>query len=249
MGAAAAITGVAGGVANFFQGRKMRREAQSFIDNFEWQELKNPYKDLQVSTLGSDLQREELARQSATSTEALRGGGTRGLIGGLGRVQANANLVNREIAANLDQQQKQIDQMAAQDDTQIRAMTENRQANELAGYGQMLQQGRQQQQMGMGEVMQSAAYAGQLGNNAFMKGTGGGWQQFLGFGGGSNVTPPPTGTVSYQSNMTTPYQGLTNTSTNNQNSFNNFTLGGMNGGNGDLLNAFGQNKSIRGWQQ
>ena len=149
--AATAAIGLAGGAAKFFEGRKMQRQAQQLIDNFEWQDLENAYTNKQVSTLGSDLMREENARAMATATGTLREGGSRALIGGLGKVVSQSNTTNREIAANLDEQQKALDLAAAADDVRIRSMVEERQANELAGYGEMLQQGRSMKNAGFSE--------------------------------------------------------------------------------------------------
>lgn len=144
--------GAAGGVMKYFEGRKMQKQAQSAINNFEWQELNNPYKDLQVSTLGSELRQEQANITTAGNVEALRSGGTRALVGGLGRVQAQNNMVSREIAANLDEQQKTIDYAGAQDDVRKRDMIENRQANELAGYGQMMNVGMGMKYAGIGNI-------------------------------------------------------------------------------------------------
>lgn len=149
--AAQGAIGLAGGAAKFFEGRKMQRQAQQLIDNFEWQDLENAYTNKQVSTLGSDLMREENARAMATATGTLREGGSRALIGGLGKVVSQSNTTNREIAANLDEQQKALDLAAAADDVRIRSMVEERQANELAGYGEMLQQGRSMKNAGFSE--------------------------------------------------------------------------------------------------
>lgn len=149
--AAQGAIGLAGGAAKFFEGRKMQRQAQQLIDNFEWQDLENAYTNKQVSTLGSDLMREENARAMSTATGALREGGSRALIGGLGKVVSQSNTMNREIAANLDEQQKALDLAAAEDDVRIRSMVEERQANELAGYGEMLQQGRSMKNAGFSE--------------------------------------------------------------------------------------------------
>lgn len=149
--AAQGAIGLVGGAAKFFEGRKMQRQAQQLIDNFEWQDLENAYTNKQVSTLGSDLMREENSRAMATATGALREGGSRALIGGLGKVVSQSNTMNRQIAANLDEQQKALDLAAAEDDVRIRSMVEERQANELAGYGEMLQQGRSMKNAGFSE--------------------------------------------------------------------------------------------------
>lgn len=158
--AAQGAIGLAGGAAKFFEGRKMQRQAQQLIDNFEWRDLENAYTNKQVSTLGSDLMREENSRAMATATGALREGGSRALIGGLGKVVSQSNTMNRQIAANLDEQQKALDLAAAADDVRIRSMVEERQANELAGYGEMLQQGRSMKNAGFSEGLNAIGTLG-----------------------------------------------------------------------------------------
>lgn len=164
MGVAAGVSaglGAVGGTVKFFEGRKMQKKAQKMLDNFKWQDLQNPYENLQVSTLGADLQREEAGRNTASIVNTIQSGGSRAIIGGLGRVQAQNNLVNRQIAADLDQQQKDINYAKAQDDTNIRAMIEQRQSNELQGYGQMLNVGMNMKYDGMADVMNAVGSLGQ----------------------------------------------------------------------------------------
>lgn len=123
------------------EGKKMQQEAQAAIDAFEYQELTNPYDSLQVSTMGSDLMREENARNSATYVDAARGSGTRGLMGALPKIQAQTNYLNANQAAQLDQQQRNIDYAAAGQDVNNQLMEERRQAEELQGLGQKLNVG------------------------------------------------------------------------------------------------------------
>lgn len=70
---AAAIATIAGsavtagtGIAQAIGAGKRKREALEAIQNYDRQDLTNPYNNLQVSTAGSDLQREDLARSIAT---------------------------------------------------------------------------------------------------------------------------------------------------------------------------------------
>lgn len=158
---AGSALGVVGGFSKWREGRRMSQEAQRKIDSFEWESLENPYRNLAVSTLGADLQREEASRAAATNVEALRAAGTRGLGVGAGRVMQSVNNNNREIAANLDQQRKAIDFAAAGDDVRIRDMIENRQSNELAGYGQMLNVGNQMKYGGTADMLNGVQAAGQ----------------------------------------------------------------------------------------
>ena len=163
MSVATAAVGIAGGVSKFFEGQSMQRKAQELINNFEWQDLQNPYENQQVSTLGSDLQTEQANIATAGNVEALRGGGNRALVGGLGRVQAQSNDLNRQIAANLDQQQKQIDFAKSGQDVRNQDIMEKRQGDELAGYGAMLGAGQQAKFGGMTDILNTAGFAAQTG--------------------------------------------------------------------------------------
>jgi hypothetical protein len=155
MGAASAAIAGVGGIVKGITGARQASEARRAIESYQRQELTNVYGDLSVSTLGSDLQREELARATATGVEALQQAGVRGLIGGIGQVQAQNNLTSRQIAADLDMQQQQIDRLRAQDNATIRALQEQREAQDLAGLGQQLNVGQQNLFSGIGDVTRS----------------------------------------------------------------------------------------------
>lgn len=164
--AAVAVGGTAYGIASDIskqkEGRKMQREAQQRIDSFKWQDLTNPYKTLQVSTLGADLRREEAQLTESGVIDTLQQSGTRGVLGGTGALQTNQNKLNRDIAVNLDEQQKDIDKMAAQEDARIRDIQEQRQQAELAGYGQMLSTGMNMNYAGQAGVTNGLLAASQL---------------------------------------------------------------------------------------
>lgn len=148
--------GAVGGYTKYVEGDRMENDARMKINSFKWQDLNNPYKTLKVSTLGADLQREENTRMNASIEKMLQGAGTRATAASLGTVVAGSNDVNRKIAAGLDEQQKNIDQMAAQDEVRKQQMIEGRQANELAGYGQMMNIGRQEKYGGISDMMNTA---------------------------------------------------------------------------------------------
>jgi hypothetical protein len=149
--------GAAGGIGKFFEGKKMQRRAENLIDSFEFSKLNNVQENRQVSTRGADLAMEQNDMMAATSVNALAGGGARSLQGGLGRVQANTNQVARQAGANLDMQEKEIQAATAQDNAIIRGMKENRETNELAGYGQMLNVGMGMKYGGVADTFNAVA--------------------------------------------------------------------------------------------
>jgi len=135
------VTGLYGGVSKFFEGKKMQKRGQKLIDNFEFSDLDNVQEDRQVSTRAADLAVEQGNIMAATSTEAIRSGGARAIAGGLGRVQSRQNDIVNQVGANLDKKEKEIQAATARDNVALRSMRENREVNELAGYGQMMNVG------------------------------------------------------------------------------------------------------------
>ena len=165
MSAVGGLTGIINGFSQKAEGKRMQREAAQKIEDFQWQDLTNPYSNLGISTAGSEFARDEAARMSATGVQGLRSAGARGILGGLGAVTQANNKVAREQAIDLDRQQRAIDMSAAQDETRIRAMREQRQADELAGYGAMMNMGMGMKNMGMANIAGGLSATGQsLGN-------------------------------------------------------------------------------------
>jgi hypothetical protein len=144
---------------------KQERDAKKAIEQYDRQELTNVYGDLSVSTMGADLQREELARANATGVQALQQGGVRGLVGGLGLLQQGTIQQSRQIGAGLDIQQREINRLIAQDQTRIQKMMEQRENADLAGLGQQQAVGQQGVMSGIGDLAQiGASVSGTIGS-------------------------------------------------------------------------------------
>jgi hypothetical protein len=158
MGVATSIA-LIGGAASAYQaisGAEAAKSAQNALNNLPIPNLVNPFEDMQVSTLGADLQRQEAARLSATSVQALQGAGVRGVVGGVGAVQAQNQLMNQQIAADLDRQQKELDQARANAQMNIQGMKEQRYRSDVAALSSQINQGNQMFQAGLGGIAQSA---------------------------------------------------------------------------------------------
>lgn len=192
MGVAAAAVGaglsVGGGLYKTIKGAKMEREAQRAIDSYERQELTNQFDRLRVSTLGADLQREQLAQLTSSSLQALRSAGARGVIGGSGALQQTGVNVARQIGADLDRQQIAINQMQAQDDVRIQQMQENREYQDLAGLGAKMNVGMQAKFGGISDIIQGFASGANIAGAAVGGAPGGA----LGGGGEGTLGWSPT---------------------------------------------------------
>lgn len=165
MGAGAAVSGglgLVGGIYNTIQGAKQSNDAKNALENYNRQDLNNVADGLQVSTLGSDLQREEQSRLASSQVQALREGGSR-TMGQLGRVSQANQMVNRQIGADLDMQQKQIDQMRAEDEARIRAIQENREIGDISALSSQINTGEQMKANGISQGIQGVSMIG----NAF----------------------------------------------------------------------------------
>lgn len=114
---------------------KEKKAAQKAIEGYKRQDLVNPANGLQVSTLGADRQREDIARTMATYGNLASMGGSRAIAGLLPNLVAQQNSQEAQIAAGLDEQQARIEQMKAQGQLGIMNMQEQRENADLAGMG------------------------------------------------------------------------------------------------------------------
>ena len=153
---------IIGGAASAFQAVKGAQEASAAKDalnNLKLPEWQNPYENAQVSTLGADLQRQESQRTASSNIEALQGAGVRGLVGGVGRVQGEQQQLDQQIAADLDRQQKELDQQKAQAYMQIKGVEEQRYRGDVAALSSQVNQGNQMMWAGITGVAQSGMAA------------------------------------------------------------------------------------------
>lgn len=153
---------IIGGATSAFQavkGAKEASDAKDALNNLKLPEWQNPYANLKVSTLGADYSRELSQGTAASNIEALQGAGVRGLVGGVGRVQDTAQAYNNQWAADLDKQQKEIDQQWAQAQMQIQGVGEQRYRSDVAALSSQVNQGNQMMWAGIGGIAESALAA------------------------------------------------------------------------------------------
>ena len=144
--------GLVSGTFGMFQGAKQERELERALENFNRQDLNNVADDLSVYTKGAEFQLQESARQGASSIDALQRGGSRNLIGGVGKVQQEQQGQSRQITADLERQQALIDQIRANDEARIRQMQENRDIQDIQALSLGYQQGQSQFNAGIGNI-------------------------------------------------------------------------------------------------
>ena len=158
LGSAALSAGT--GLAGYLSQGKQARKYQKQIENYERQKLVNQFAGLQVSTLGADRQREDLNRTMTTYGNLASLSGTRGIASLLPNLTQTQNDQTAKITANLDEQEKQRQQLIAQGDAQVQAMQENREFNDLQGLGAAYQASRANQSQSMGMIAQGLGTLG-----------------------------------------------------------------------------------------
>lgn len=155
VGAVSLTTGI---IKSSKEAKNKKRIAKE-IANQKEVKLDNVADGLQVSTLGSDLQKQEQARLVSTQTSALSDAGSRALGAGIGRVAAQSQDVNAKIAADLDAQQKNIDMLKAQDKGNIRLTKEQRQQAKLAALSSQYNASADAQAQAQGNMIQGLGMA------------------------------------------------------------------------------------------
>lgn len=147
---------LAKGAYDSVKAHKEKKEHQAELDAYQRQDLNNAYKNLQISTIGTDLMREESSRNMATAMNSIGNAGTRAIIGATPKLVAEQNNVDRTIQKDLDEQVQKRDYAIAGDDAQIRGMQEQREYQDLAGLGNAIDVARQDQNMGMNTMLNGA---------------------------------------------------------------------------------------------
>jgi hypothetical protein len=143
------------GIYNAIEQSKNKLEAQRALEDYQRQELENSnvYENMRIATMGTDLQKEEQARLASTQMDTLAGAGVRGVIGGTGRVQANNERVNNQIASDLERQEIERERLIASDNANIRSMIENREQNDINALSSQYNTAVDSQQMAFGNIL------------------------------------------------------------------------------------------------
>lgn len=98
----------------------------------------NPFKALQVPTLGLEMAQQQQSQREAQMVGALQGVGAEGIIGGIGNVAAAANEQDLALAAQANQAQYARD--AAQADAELGIGARKAERDWMAGIGEIQQQ-------------------------------------------------------------------------------------------------------------
>lgn len=142
------------GVYKSAQGNKQMKEAQDKIDNYERQVLKNTLEGVATPQQMYNLENQQLQRSVANAQEAALQAGGRGLSSLTG-IMGNEQEAQQRINANLENNLYQLNLAKAQEEQRIQQMMEERERQDLAGYGAMYEAGRQTKYSGIGDTIQS----------------------------------------------------------------------------------------------
>lgn len=115
-----------------------KKKAQKDLDNLETPELKNAFKDMKISTVGSDLIKEEGQRTVSSLIDASRSSGASGVNSSIPKIVALSNDMNNKAAAQIDDQIINREYSIAQEEGKIRRIKENRYAGDVQGLGQAI---------------------------------------------------------------------------------------------------------------
>jgi hypothetical protein len=156
--------GALGGLTKMIGGARRKKKAERALRDLQRnrQDFTNITEGQRISMRGAEFAREGVARNAATSAEALRSGGVRGVVGGMQGVQEANNQYLQQEAAQLDQQQVALDRQRMQDEARIRSMEEQRQMQDEANAQAAINAGQQDFMSGMGDIAGSAFGAGAL---------------------------------------------------------------------------------------
>ena len=156
-------TAMAGGLAQTISGMSDKAKAKKALENLEAPELDNAFKDIQISTVGSDIMREENARTTSNLIDTAKSGGVRSVMGAVPKIQAFNNNANLQTRKYIDDQVINRDYAIANQEGTIQRLEENRYQGELQGLGSMYNAGNQQMWSGIQGMSSSMMYGARNG--------------------------------------------------------------------------------------
>lgn len=157
-----ALGGIGVSAAQAIKSQSQMKEATQ-ASNLAKQQLKqiketNPFKALQVPTLGLEMAQQQQSQREAQMVGALQGVGAEGVIGGIGNVAAAGNEQDMALAAQANQAQYGRD--VAQAEAQLGIGARQAERDFTAGLGEIQQQNAMRAQA---QKDRNAAIAGALG--------------------------------------------------------------------------------------
>lgn len=181
-----------GGISKMIGGGRRKRQQTRELEQLvkSRQEITNINEGRRISMRGAEMAREEIARGTATSLDALRSGGIRGAVGGVQSVQESNNRAALQQGAMVDQAQMALESEFAQDEARMRAMEEQRQFSDEGRAQAGINAAQQDQYSGLGDIASSAFGAAALGLGSGTGGQTGGGQGAGGMGVGLNMSQP-----------------------------------------------------------
>ena len=136
------------------EGEAMRRKAQNAIESYSRQEFTNTLSGVAIPQQEYNLRTEQIRKRTADMTEQAAMAGARGLSM-LPEIQSEEALQQEDANAKFEQSLYQLQLMKSQEDARIQSMREEREKQELAGYGTMLNVGRQDYYNGANSMIKS----------------------------------------------------------------------------------------------
>lgn len=135
-------------------------KANKALDNLQVPEYENPNRNISISTLGSDLIKEEGQRTTANILDTLQGGSARNIFSALPGLVATNNQINQQAGLDIDKQMLDREYAIAGYEERLNGVEENRYQRELSGIGAMYDAGQNQVWNGVNGMISSAGALG-----------------------------------------------------------------------------------------
>jgi len=143
------------------------KKAKDDAGNYKRQKLKNSAEDIQISTKGADIIREEGSRATASMIGAVKRGGARAIGANVGKITSQNLKYQNEAALNIDRQEQYRNKMIADQNFEVQSMYERREEADLRGLGAQMEAAKQTTWNGLSAMQNSVAYGANSG--AFSK--------------------------------------------------------------------------------
>lgn len=131
--------------------KRRKENALNRLKKLKYPELNNVTDGLTIAREAGDAQLREVGRAAATGIDALQASGTRGVVGGTGRIIDAVTRSSEQIVGDFERQRAEINNIAANDELRKRLMREQRLDAEIDSLSNEVAAGQQ----GQGNMLNS----------------------------------------------------------------------------------------------
>lgn len=153
-----AVIGAGLAAYQVYEGQQQKKKAQRELNDYKRVDLNNAYENVPISTVGSDLMKEQTSVLASDLVDVARNSTPRVAMGMVPKIQSGINKNNQETRAYIDNQITNRNYAVAGDNIRIQGVKEGRDNQNINALSTQIQSGKQDMWSGFMGLGKSLMY-------------------------------------------------------------------------------------------